>query len=350
MIIKIIDEGGNTVSAEKVLKIQEMGFQLQTEDPFLITMYHKDAYPAGNEEQGPNVSLAGRNLGEDFTLRDGFRMYHGKTVPGFPAHPHRGFETVTVVTEGFVDHFDSKGSSGRYGNGDVQWLTTGSGCQHTEMFPLVHQDKANPLELFQIWLNLPAKDKFAEPEYKMLWAEDIPEIESVSSNGKKTTVRLIAGSMQGKESLEPSKASWARDKNHHVGIQLIHMEPEASLTLASISGTLNRNLYFYEGDNIEIDNTLISSSHRIKLAGNQEITITNGSKESNLLLLEGEPIQEPVAQYGPFVMNTEQEIREAFREYQRTQFGGWSWGRHDPVNERNAGRFARHADGTIEKR
>ena len=328
------------MSAKKILKIQEVGFQLETEDPFLITMYHKDAYPAGNDQQGPNVSLDGRNLGEDFTLRDGFRMYHGKTVPGFPAHPHRGFETVTVVLEGFVDHFDSKGSSGRYGNGDVQWLTTGSGCQHTEMFPLVHQDKANPLELFQIWLNLPAKDKFADPEYKMLWAEDIPEIESVSSNGKKTTVRLIAGSMQGKDSLEPSNASWARDKKHHMGIHLIHMEPEASLSLASISGTLNRNLYFYEGDMIEIDDIAIPSSHRIKLAGDQDITITNGSKDSYILLLEGEPIQEPVAQYGPFVMNTEQEIRETFREFQRTQFGGWSWGRTDPVHERNAGRFA----------
>lgn len=338
------------MSTKKIIKIQEIGFPWETEDPFLITMYHKDAYPTGNDEQGPNTSLAGRNLGEDFTLRDGFRMYHGKTVPGFPAHPHRGFETVTVVLEGFVDHFDSKGSAGRYGNGDVQWLTTGSGCQHTEMFPLVHQDKANPLELFQIWINLPAKDKFSDPEYKMLWAEDIPEIQSVSSNGKKTTVRLIAGRMQGKDSLEPSKASWARDKSHHVGIKLIHMEPKASLSLESISGTMNRNLYFYEGDMIEIDHTMISASHRIKLAGDQDIMIKNGSKESYLLLLEGEPIQEPVVQYGPFVMNTEQEIRETFREYQRTQFGGWSWGRPDPVHERNAGRFARHADGTIEKR
>lgn len=338
------------MSADKIIKIQEFGLQLETEDPFLITMHHRDAYPAGNDEQGPITSLIGRNLGEDFTLRDGFRMYHGKTVPGFPAHPHRGFETVTVVTEGFVDHFDSKGSAGRYGNGDVQWLTTGSGCQHTEMFPLVYPDKPNPLELFQIWLNLPAKDKFANPEYKMLWAEDIPEIQSVSSNGKKTTVRIISGSMQGKESLEPSMASWARDRNHHVGIYLIHMESEASFMLPSISETLNRNLYFYEGDSIEIEDTTISASHRIKLAGDQEIMMTNGYKESYLLLLEGEPIQEPVVQYGPFVMNTEQEIRDAFREYQRTQFGGWSWGRYDPVNERKAGRFARHADGTIEKR
>ena len=338
------------MSDKKILGVQKLGFQWQAEDPFLVTMYHKDNYPEGNEAQGPNTSLAGRNLGEDFTLRDGFRMYHGTTVPGFPAHPHRGFETVTVVLKGFVDHFDSKGSRGRYGDGDVQWLTTGSGCQHTEMFPLVYEDKPNPLELFQIWLNLPLKSKFVEPEYKMLWAEDIPEVQSANANGKNTTVRIIAGKLQGKESLKPNSASWAKDRKNHVGIFVIRMEPEATLVLPAVSATLNRNLYFYEGDHITVGDDMIPSSHRIKLVGDQELTITNGDKESYMLLLEGEPIGEPVAQYGPFVMTTEQEIRDTFREYQKTQFGGWQWGRKDPVNERSAGRFARYADGRVEKR
>ena len=333
-----------------VLGIQKLGFQWQTEDPFIISMYHKDNYPEGNDEQGPNTSLAGRNLGEDFTLREGFRMYHGTTVPGFPAHPHRGFETVTVVLEGFVDHFDSKGSSGRYGEGDVQWLTTGNGCQHTEMFPLVYKDKPNPLELFQIWLNLPAKSKSAEPEYKMLWAEDIPVVESMNTKGKKTTIKLIAGSINEIDSLEPNSASWANDKSHHVSIYHIHMEPEATLTLPAISETLNRNLYFYDGESISIGGENIPSSNRVKLAGNQEIIITNGNKDSYFLLLAGEPIGEPVVQYGPFVVTTEQELRDTFREYQQTQFGGWQWGRLDPVHERDAGRFARYADGRVEKR
>lgn len=184
----------------------------------------------------------------------------------------------------------------------------------------------------------------------MLWAEDIPEIQSTNANGKKTTVRIIAGSLQGKESLEPNSASWARNRNNHVGIYVVHMEPEATLVLPAVSATLNRNLYFYDGDHISVGDDKISSSHRIKLAGDQEITITNGNKESYMLLLEGEPIQEPVVQYGPFVMTTEQEIRDTFRDYQKTQFGGWQWGRPDPVNERNAGRFARYADGRVEKR
>lgn len=334
----------------KILGIQKLGFQWQTEDPFLVTMHHTDAYPPGNDNQGPITSLEGRNIGEDFTIKDGFRMYHGTTVPGFPAHPHCGFETVTVVLEGLVDHFDSTGAAGRYGNGDVQWLTTGLGCQHTEMFPLVHQDRGNPLHLFQIWLNLEAKNKFAEPEYKMLWAEDIPEIQAIGSNGTKTTVKLIAGTLQGKKSLEPTIASWANDRSHHVGIYLIRMEPKATFTLPSVSGTLNRNLYFYDGDEIHIDGTSIIASNRVKLAGDQEIGITNGTKEAYMLVLEGEPIQEPVVQYGPFVMTTEQEIHDAFNKFRRTQFGGWPWGSFEPVNERNSGRFARHSNGKIEKR
>jgi redox-sensitive bicupin YhaK (pirin superfamily) len=219
------------------------------------------------------------------------------------------------------------------------------------MFPLINQEKENHAELFQIWLNLPAKDKFTEPSYKMLWSEDIPEVETIAPNGKKTTIKLIAGTFQESQSLPPCPASWANEPKNHVGIFLIRMEPESILTLPPVSSTMNRNLYFYEGDGtIQIENETIKSSNKVKLAGNEEIEIFNGNKESLLLLLEGEPIQEPVIQYGPFVMTTENEIREAYNNYQRTEFGGWPWDRYDPVNEHNAGRFARFADGTIEKR
>ena len=106
-----------------VKNIFPLGFPWKTQDPFLFCVYHADAYPKGNEQMGPAASLEGRNLGQDFTLKDGWRMYHGRTVPGFPAHPHRGFETVTIVRKGIVDHSDSMGAAARFGHGDVQWLT-----------------------------------------------------------------------------------------------------------------------------------------------------------------------------------------------------------------------------------
>ena len=105
---------------DAIKKIKPMGFQWETQDPFLFCVHHEDKFPKGNELMGPDASyLKGRFLGDDFIVKDGFRMYHGKTVPGFPGHPHRGFETITVVREGLVDHADSMGAAGRYGNGDV---------------------------------------------------------------------------------------------------------------------------------------------------------------------------------------------------------------------------------------
>lgn len=337
--------------SKKIVAVEKIGFQWGMESPFLASMHHKDHYPAGNEEQAPAVSLRGRQIGNDFSGKDGFSMYHGDNVPGFPVHPHRGFETVTIVLEGIVDHFDSKGAEGRYGNGDVQWLTTGSGCQHVEMFPLVHKEKDNPLELFQIWLNLPAKSKFTDPDYKMLWAEEIPVIKKVNEKGKMATIRLIGGSFEDAKSLQPTKDSWAADASNHVGIQLVELEPEAEFKIVASTSTLNRNLYFYQGQgSISIDNQLIPSSSRIKLAGDEEIVVQNSDQKSYLLLLEGEPINEQVAQYGPFVMNTQQEIMDAYNDYQRTQFGGWPWPKDDPTHSADTGRFAKYPDGTIVKK
>ena len=133
-----------------VLRVEPLGFPWETSDPFLFCVHHDDAYPAGNEVLGPAASLDGRQMGEDFAGKDGWRMYHGRHVPGFPQHPHRGFETVTVVRRGLLDHSDSLGAAARYGRGDVQWLTTGGrGILHSEMFPLLERAQPNPLELFR---------------------------------------------------------------------------------------------------------------------------------------------------------------------------------------------------------
>lgn len=333
-----------------IIKIKPLGFQWETSDPFLFCVHHLDHFPKGNENMGPDASLQGRNIGNDFTIKDGWRMYHGETIPGFPVHPHRGFETVTVVLQGFVDHADSMGSAGRYGNGDVQWMTAGKGVQHCEMFPLLHEDKENTLELFQIWLNLPKKNKFVEPYFDMLWSETIPLFKTSDDQGRSIEVIIVAGKIGEMSAPAPAPDSWAADPKNEIAIWRIKMQGKAKWQPPEASAETNRTLYFFKGKELSITGETIAPYHAIELHAEEKTIIENGEEESQLLLLQGKPINEPVVQYGPFVMNTEGEIRQAYIDYQQTQFGGWPWQRPDQVHERSKGRFAKHADGKEELR
>jgi len=326
-------------------KIKPLGFTWETNDPFLFCVHHLDNYPKGNDQLGPAASLSGRNLGQDFTTKDGWRMYHGDVVPGFPAHPHRGFETVTIVLKGFVDHSDSHGAAGRYGNGDVQWMTAGSGLQHSEMFPLLDRNNPNPLELFQIWLNLPKAKKFANPYFAMLWSEDIPKYVTKDKNNKLTEVTLIAGSIDGVSAPKPAPDSWASDPENEVCIWLIKMDTNAEWAIPAASLEVNRSIYFYKGSQIKVTGITIENYHSVDLLADQNVIIENGNEDAFLLLLQGKPINEQIVQHGPFVMNSPAEIQQAYNDYRATQFGGWPWSRYDNVHPSETGRFAKFADG-----
>ena len=328
----------NMENDKSIKNIEPLSLPWKTQDPFIFCSYHYDLYPGGNSELGPNTSLEGRNIGQDFEDIDGWNMYHGTKVPGFPAHPHSGFETVSIVTKGMVDHSDSLGATGRFGEGDVQWLTAGKGVQHAEMFPLLNKD-SNPFEIFQLWLNLPGKSKKADPYYKMLWSEDIPNIIEKDDKGRMTSIKLIAGAFRDKAALSPPPDSWAADPNNHLQIWTMRMEAEAVFTVPPLAEDVTRSLFFYQGDTITIGVTEISSNHLIELNPRQEIQIKNSSKEGFLLFLQGRPINEPVLQYGPFVANSDAKLQETIQAYQRTEFGGWPWTSEDPVHDKNAGRF-----------
>jgi redox-sensitive bicupin YhaK (pirin superfamily) len=333
-----------------ILSTKPLGFQWETADPFLFCVHHEDNFPNGNEEMWPDAKyLNGRHMGDDFIIKDGFRMYHGKSVPGFPGHPHRGFETITVVRKGIVDHADSMGASGRYGNGDVQWMTAGKGVQHSEMFPLIHADKENTMELFQIWLNLPKKHKMVEPHFKMFWRESIPNQIHIDATNKKTVVEVIAGTLDKLQAPTPPPDSWAADTANQVAVWNLKMEAGASFTIPKAAAGINRTIYFYEGKDITVAGTVISHYHAIELKADVDVEIKAG-EETSILMLQGKPIGEPVMQYGPFVMNTKQEINEAFEDYHKTQFGGWPWKRYDQVHDRNKNRFAKYADGKLEEK
>lgn len=331
----------------KIKKIRALGFQWETADPFLFCVHHEDFFPKGNDQMGPSTSLDGRHMGQDFIVKDGFRMYHGMTVPGFPGHPHRGFETITVVRKGLVDHCDSTGAAGRYGNGDVQWMTAGKGVQHSEMFPLLKKDEENPMELFQIWLNLPKKSKMVDPHFKMIWAEEVPKYSEQSESGS-VHIEVLVGQLGDHKASAAPPDSWAADPNNDVAIYNIHMEKGTKWQLPATEDGINRTVYYYEGNGLTIDETVIPHYHAVDIEETETITFFNPNEDSKILILQGRPINEPVVQHGPFVMNTRQEIQEAFNDYHRTQFGGWPWPKYDHVHPRELGRFAKHSDGKEE--
>jgi hypothetical protein len=321
----------------------------RTLDPFLFCVHHDDRYPAGNELMGPAASLAGRDIGQDFSGKDGWSMYHGTAVPGFPQHPHRGFETVTVVRRGMLDHFDSLGGAGRYGGGDVQWMTAGAGINHSEMFPLLDRSGPNHGELFQIWLNLPRADKFAEPHYAMFWRDSIPKKIFTDPSGATTHLTIVAGSFGDLQALPPPPRSWAARPGSDLAIWTIALSPGARWTLPAARTGVNRTLYFYSGKELRLDGIPVAPFHSIELKPDAEAELEAGATAVELLMLQGRPIGEPVVQYGPFVMNSREEIGQAFEEYSRNRFGGWPWPEEDPVHPREEGRFARFTDGRVER-
>ena len=333
-----------------VLQTVPLGTRWPTIDPFLFCVHHDDAYPTGTEQLGPDAPLTGRDLGMDFAAIDGWNMYHGLVVPGFPAHPHRGFETVTFVRRGLIDHSDSLGATARFGRGDVQWLTAGRGIVHSEMFPLLERNEPNPLELFQIWLNLPAEDKLADPHFTMLWADDIPRVVATDDAGRTTEVTVIAGRLGDADPRPAPPHSWASRADADVAIWHLRLDAGATWSLPEARPGTVRVLYVFEGSGLGIADETVGGSTAAVVEADRPVSLTavaDGPVE--VLVLQGRPIGEPVAQQGPFVMNTEAELHQAFADYRRTEFGGWPFDSEAPNHGPDAGRFARHADGRVEQ-
>ena len=319
-----------------------------TLDPFLFCVYHRDAYPA--DESGGKMETAWPGNGSDFNPYAPYRMYHGHRIPGFPQHPHRGFETITATMEGLIDHADSVGNAGRYGEGDVEWMCAGGGVVHGEMFPLVHADKPNHLRLFQIWLNLPSKSKMVQPSFAMFWNSDVPVYKT---DDGKASVTVWAGDYFLGENVKqnsPPPDSWAADSSNDVAVLHITVQPGGAIVIPKAnksgdSNSINRSMYLIEGheSNAKVDGKVISEKVCLTLDASKDVPIEldqGASEEVQFLLLQGRPINEPVAQHGPFVMNTQSEIRDAFIDFQRTQFGGWPWPKDDMVFPQDKVRFA----------
>ncbi len=332
-------------SSSIIQGVWPLSFPWRCVDPFIFCVYHLDQFPAGDGKLAPKADLSGRNIGQDFDGIAGWNMYHGDRVPGFPGHPHRGFETVTVTRQGLLDHSDSLGGSARYGQGDTQWMTAGAGIVHSEMFPLVNTASGNPTELFQIWLNLPPENKMVKPHFAMLWAPKIPKLEKSGQY----QLTLIAGSLQGQTPPPPPPNSWAADPKNEVAIWTLRLEEGATFTLPAASKGLSRTLYFFAGAKAEVSDKSLASASMISLDSSQDCQVKAIKGPCQFLMLQGKPILAPVAQYGPFVMNREVELQQAVEDYRRTRFGGWPWPSDDPTHGNKPERFTKFPDGKIEK-
>jgi hypothetical protein len=183
----------------------------------------------------------------------------------------------------------------------------------------------------------------------MLWHEDIPVFTTRDENRKSVEINVIAGNIGGVKALDPAPDSWASNPENHVAIWTIKMEAGAKWTLPAAHPQVKRNLYFYRGDSIMVDGKTIPAGNSFEVKPDAELDILNSATGGYLFLLQGKPIDEPVAQHGPFVMNTEAEIRQAFSDYRQTEYGGWPWSTRDHVHPREQGRFAKYLDGKEEK-
>jgi redox-sensitive bicupin YhaK (pirin superfamily) len=228
---------------------------------------------------------------------------------GVGEHPHRGFETVTIVYQGEVEHRDSAGNKGRIGPGDVQWMTAGAGIVHEEMHGKEFTEKGGTMEMVQLWVNLPARLKKTQPGYQDIVDRRTPVVSLAGGAG---TVRVIAGEFE--KAKGPARTSTPID----LWDMRIQAKKAANLHVPAGQSTA---LLFLRGGGRVNGGTSVDEGELVVLERDGESLSIEAGSDSTILLLSGQPIDEPVVGYGPFVMNTEAEIRRAIEDYRRGRMG-----------------------------
>ncbi len=232
-------------------------------------------------------------------------------IGGFPSHPHRGFETVTYMLEGHMLHEDHMGNRGDLNSGDVQWMTAGRGIIHSEM----PQQEEGRMHGFQMWLNLPAAEKMKPAAYRDIPASDIPTLE-LANGGK---VKVIAGTVSADGKSVDGPIQGLSTEPRYWDVQL----PAGATFEQELPKGLNAFLYVFEGDlTIGEPPRQLKNGAAGVLSDGESLTITAGASGARTLVLAGKPIKEPVAQYGPFVMNTQEEIEDAINDYRAGRLAG----------------------------
>jgi redox-sensitive bicupin YhaK (pirin superfamily) len=269
-------------------------------DGFRVHNFFPSGYDADMSRMSP-FFLLDYNSKVDFPGTDKPR--------GVGVHPHRGFETVTIAYHGRVAHHDSAGNSGVIGEGEVQWMTAASGILHKEYHEKEYAKKGGPFQMVQLWVNLPAKDKMSKPKYQGITKDQMGKY-AIPDNGG--VVDVIAGELNG---VKGPAFTFTPIQMYNVRIK-----KGASLTL-NLPETFNTGLLVIEGK-VKVNATGEAPADHFVLFNNDGETITiEGLEDSIVLVLSGEPIHEPIAPYGPFVMNTREELIQAYEDFNSGKFG-----------------------------
>lgn len=265
---------------------------------------------AVDSQDGAGVKLKrslGRNPGarvDPFLMLDAFSSANPDDyIAGFPPHPHRGFETVTYMLDGHMIHRDHMGNEGDLRAGGVQWMTAGRGVIHEER----PQMTEGLMRGFQLWINLPAKEKLKPAAYQNIEPEEVPVM--TLNNG--AIIKVIAGRL----TLEGQTISGPIDSGSTQAVYLDIYIPERQELTVPLSIDLSAFVYLFEGS-VAINNQALNDSGAAVLGAGEEVTINTSDQAGRLLLIAGKAIGEPIAQYGPFVMNTMQEVEQAIQDYQ----------------------------------
>jgi len=268
--------------------------------------------PSVATSDGAGVKLR-RSLGSAQTLRlDPFLMLDefysdnpNDYLAGFPSHPHRGFETVTYMLDGHMRHEDSLGNRGDLGPGDVQWMTAARGIVHSEM----PQQTEGRMRGFQLWINLPAKDKMKPASYRDIAARDIPTL-ALDAGGE---ARVVCGTLRQAERFASGPAQARSGVSLYADVRL----PAGVVFTAPVRASDNAFLYLYEGEaSVGEEARQLPARAAGLLGAGEQVRVQAGERGARFLLLSGAPIGEPIVQYGPFVMNTRAEIDQAIADYQ----------------------------------
>ena len=228
---------------------------------------------------------------------------------GVGEHPHRGFETVTIVYQGEVEHRDSTGAGGKIGPGDVQWMTAANGILHDEFHSQAFTERGGTLEMVQLWVNLPAKDKLARPGYQTLLDADIPDVALADEAGR---VRVIAGDFNGHRG--PARTFTPMD------VWDVRLKQGAQ-TRFDIAAGRTLALVVLRGTVLVNGDAVVRASQFVQLSRDGHGVQVEAQDDATVLLLSGEPIDEPIVGYGPFVMNTRDEIAQAMTDFNSGRFG-----------------------------